>query len=74
VADNSCTPGILVCEPISIDEMKVYLDGHRLGGASTLLEINGSNIQTIRFFSPAEAVTRWGAGNGYGAILVNTIS
>jgi len=73
VADNSCTPGILVCEPISIDEMKVYLDGHRLGRTSTLTEINARNIETIRFFSPAEAVARWGAGNGYGAILVKTI-
>jgi hypothetical protein len=73
VADNSCAPGIPVCEPISIDEMKIYLDGHRLGGTSTLMEINASNIETIRFFSPAEAVARWGAGNGYGAILVNTI-
>jgi hypothetical protein len=73
VADNTCAPGNPVCEPISIDEMKVYMDGHRLGGTSTLTEINARNIETIRFFSPAEAVARWGAGNGYGAILVNTI-
>lgn len=73
VADNTCAAGTPVCEPIAVDEMKVYLDGHRLGGTSTLTEINARNVESIRFFSPAEAVARWGAGNGYGAILVNTI-
>jgi len=73
VAEKTCAPGNPVCEPMFIDEMKVYLDGHRLGRTSTLTEINARNIETIRFFSPAEAVARWGAGNGYGAILVKTI-
>jgi hypothetical protein len=73
VADQTCRPSDLVCEPIAVDGMRVYLDGHRLGGESTLMEISAQNIETIRYFGPAEAVARWGAGNGQGAILVNTI-
>lgn len=73
IADVTCTADNPVCEPIAVDEMKVYLDGHRLGGPATLMEINARNVETIRFFGPAEAVARWGAGNGQGAILVNTI-
>jgi hypothetical protein len=73
IADVTCSANDPVCEPVSVDEMKIYLDGHRLGGASTLMEINAGNIQTIRYFGPAAAVARWGAGHGQGAILVNTI-
>ncbi len=73
IADITCRASDPVCEPIQVDEMKVYLDGHRLGGGSTLMEINAKNIESIRFFNPAQAVARWGAGNGQGAILVNTI-
>ena len=73
IADVRCSANNPVCEPISVDKMKVYLDGHRLGGGSTLMDINARNIESIRFFNPAQAVARWGAGNGQGAILVNTI-
>lgn len=73
LADPRCTRLDRVCEPISVDVMKVYLDGHRLGGTATLREINARNVETIRYFGAAEAVARWGAGHGQGAILVNTI-
>ena len=55
------------------EALKVYLDGHRLGGIETLQEINARNVQNIRFFGAAQAVARWGAGHGQGAILVNTL-
>ncbi len=72
-ADPTCAPLERVCEPIQVEVLKVYLDGHRLGGTETLTEINARNIEAIRYFNPAEAVARWGAGHGHGAILVTTI-
>ena len=72
-ADPTCGPRDRVCEPVPVDVLKVYLDGHRLGGTETLTEINARTIEAIRYFTPAEAVARWGAGHGQGAILVTTL-
>ena len=71
--DPTCGALERVCAPIQVERLKVYLDGHRLGGPENLMEINARNIETIRFFSAAEAVSRWGAGHSQGAILVITI-
>ena len=73
LADPSCGALDRVCAPIRVERLKVYLDGHRLGGPENLMDIGARNIETIRFFSAAEAVARWGAGHSQGAILVSTI-
>lgn len=72
-ADPGCGPRERVCEPVRVDVLKVYLDGHRLGSTESLTEINARTIEAIRYFTPAEAVARWGAGHGQGAILVMTL-
>jgi len=49
--------------------VQLYVDGVRQG---SLQSINKSIIQEIRFYPPAEAQARWGAGHQQGAIDVIT--
>lgn len=52
--------------------MAVYLDDFHLGGVEELKGLNALDIELIRFVRTAEATTRWGPGNPYGAIQVVT--
>ncbi|HEX6040246.1 hypothetical protein [Longimicrobium sp.] len=50
----------------------VYLNNARMGAADALRQIPLANVRYVRWFTPAQANLRWGAGNGHGAILVST--
>ena len=53
-------------------EPSVYVDDRPFGSVSTLRDIPATQVVEIRYFGPAEAQMRWGAGNSAGAILVRT--
>ncbi len=48
----------------------VYVDGTRAGGIDVLSQYNTGMIREIRYLSAGEATTRFGTGNGAGAIVV----
>ncbi|MGQ0645942.1 MAG: hypothetical protein ACT4P7_00135 [Gemmatimonadaceae bacterium] len=53
-------------------EPAVYLDDRPFGSIDTLRDIPAREIVEVRYFGPAQAQLRWGAGNSAGAILVRT--
>jgi len=63
-------PNIIGQNPSEV--LAVYLDDSRLGGIEQLRGLNTFDIGSIRFVGTAEATTRWGVGNPYGAIQVVT--
>jgi len=63
-------PTIIGQDPSEV--LAVYLDDTRLGGIEQLRGLNAFDIGSIRFVGTAEATTRWGVGNPYGAIQVVT--
>jgi hypothetical protein len=54
------------------NQVLAYLDDQRLGTVEQLRRIEIAAVQYIRYFSPAEASSRWGFNHGGGAILVST--
>lgn len=54
------------------NDLTVYLDNARMGGRASLREIGLGSVHSVRYFDPAAANLRWGAGHGYGVILVST--
>lgn len=50
----------------------VYIDEIRHGGLATLDQIPTAEIQSLQFFSAADATTRWGTGHPSGVINVVT--
>jgi hypothetical protein len=50
----------------------VYLDGTRIGGASTLRRIMASDMETAQYLSASEAASRYGLNHSGGAILITT--
>lgn len=52
--------------------VNVYLNNARMGNAASLRQIPVAGVRYVRYFSPAQANLRWGAGNAGGAILVST--
>ena len=61
-----------ISEGSSAPTPNVYLNNARMGTADALRQIPTANVRYIRWFSPAQANLRWGAGNTHGAILVST--
>ena len=61
---------IIPGEPLLI----VYLDNMRLGTISELHNIPAAGVLGIRYYTPAEATYRWGAGHTHGAIQVLTVT
>lgn len=51
----------------------IYLDNMRLGTVGELHNIPATGVLGIRFYTPAEANYRWGAGHTHGAIQVLTV-
>lgn len=51
-------------------DLVVYLNETRLGGSDQLRQIPTSDIQEIRYYSAADATTKWGTGHSAGAIQV----
>jgi hypothetical protein len=50
----------------------IYLDGTRIGGASTLRRIMASDMEAAEFLSASEAMSRYGMNHSGGAILIQT--
>jgi hypothetical protein len=48
----------------------LYVDASRVEELNALHAISIRTVQEIRYYSPAEATSRWGTGHEYGAILV----
>ena len=51
-------------------QVAVYLDDTLLGTPDALKQVEISAIQEIRYYSAADATTKWGTGNSAGAIQV----
>ena len=54
------------------DQVVVYVDGTRAGGAEFLRQIRVSNVALIEYLNASSASTRYGVDHGGGAILVTT--
>jgi hypothetical protein len=52
--------------------LQVYIDGNYLGKVEILETLRVHHIQSLRFLSPGEAMTRYGQGHQDGAIVVTT--
>lgn len=52
--------------------LTVYLDNAKLGSIDELRTLAVIGITSVRYYEPAEATMRWGAGNTHGAIQVLT--
>lgn len=50
--------------------VQVYVDGGKVGSAGVLQRYNVRSIREIRWLNGVDATTRFGTGNGAGAILV----
>ncbi|MCC7052738.1 MAG: hypothetical protein IT355_05685 [Gemmatimonadaceae bacterium] len=55
---------------VGSNELSVYLDNQRLGGADALKEIMLSQFREIRYLSANDATTLFGTGHQAGAIQV----
>lgn len=55
------------------NQILVYVDNQKLGGVEQLRAIEIAAVEYIRFFSPAEASSRWGMNHGGGVIFVSTM-
>jgi hypothetical protein len=51
----------------------VYLDNARLGTTAELRNLPVAGVIGVRYFDPAEATYRWGAGHQHGAIQVQMV-
>lgn len=54
-------------------QLIVYLDNMRLGTINELHNIPAAGVLGVRYYTPAEATYRWGAGHPHGAIQVLTV-
>jgi hypothetical protein len=52
----------------------VYLDNARLGTTTQLRSLPVAGVIGVRYFDPAEATYKWGAGHTHGAIQVLTVT
>ncbi|MBC7841760.1 MAG: hypothetical protein H7099_05595 [Gemmatimonadaceae bacterium] len=52
--------------------VQVYLDNQHLSGADELRAIAPTNIETVRYYDPIQASSRWGMDHGAGAIYILT--
>jgi hypothetical protein len=55
-------------------QLIIYLDNMRLGTVGELHNIPSAGVLGIRYYTPAEANYRWGAGHAHGAIQVLTVT
>jgi hypothetical protein len=53
-------------------ELIVYMDNHRLGNVEQLRQISSSSVAALRYYSAAEAQTKWGSGHPGGVIEILT--
>lgn len=50
----------------------IYLDGTRIGGASTLRRIMASDMEAAEFLTASEAMSRYGMNHSGGVIMIKT--
>ena len=62
------TPGR--ARQLEMVDLVIYFNDARLGGSDELRQIPLSQIREIRYFSAADATTKWGTGHTAGAIQV----
>ncbi len=53
-------------------EIVVYLDGFRIGGADALRTISSQDVFEVRYLDASEATVRYGTGHPAGAIEVKS--
>lgn len=56
----------------SVSPVQVYINGARMGDTNALRGVNSTDVVRIEYLSGPDATTRFGTGNGGGAILVTT--
>ena len=54
-------------------QVKVYLDGSRLGGVGELRSVSTRGLQSLEYFDGLQATQRWGLDHGSGAIVATSI-
>lgn len=54
------------------EELVVYLDGVRLGGAESLRRLDVASVMAIEMMNGSQATMRYGTGHAGGAIVVRT--
>ena len=54
----------------SRDEVQVYVEGSKAGSTAVLQRYDANTIRELRWLNGSDATTRYGTGNGSGAILV----
>ena len=54
----------------SRDEVQVYVEGSKAGSTAVLQRYDANTIRELRWLNGTDATTRYGTGNGAGAILV----
>lgn len=54
------------------EEVKVYLDGMKMGGPEYLKQITTESIAQLRYINGLDATQRWGLDHGNGVIEVST--
>jgi hypothetical protein len=52
------------------NQLLVYVDASKMGGAEYLKEIRMAEVQEIRYLPPSEATLRYGTGHENGVIVV----
>jgi hypothetical protein len=52
----------------------VYLDRIKIGDIESLRSLPLAGVVAVRYYTPAEALRRWGSGHEHGAIEVITVS
>ena len=66
-------PGWLLPRTVgsSRQNVQVYVEGNKAGTVTALQQYNVTQIRELRWLSGDDATTRYGTGNGAGAILVS---
>jgi hypothetical protein len=69
---RAARPGWLLPKTVGStrQNVQVYVEGNKAGTISALQQYNVNSIRELRFLEPEDATTRFGTGNGAGAILV----
>lgn len=55
-------------------QLVIYLDDMKLGTISRLREIAASSVVGVRYYSPSQAMLKWGTGHAHGAIQVLSVT
>ena len=62
--------GVHVIGESATESIDVYLDNNRLGGVSSMRDVQAKAIRSMHYFDAAAATVRYGAGHSHGVILI----